>query len=116
MKSRLVSIMLIILFVPAMLSAQEEKFTFVKANEIAKYSGYLFSPEAMSKMLSEQQAKFQEQQVIYEKTINKLNAEHELELGKVSLSLEMKNKEYDSIVSAKDKQIESMNKMIVQRI
>ena len=99
------------LCVPAQAQAAPQ-FTLLGKNQAAPFKGALFNPEAIAEVLARSQFTEDQFQLKLGYELEKKELEHTLEIDTLNLRLDSLGEEYKIVVTAKDKEIHDLHKLI----
>ena len=109
---RVVKVLLCLaLCVPAQVQAAPQ-FTLLGKNQTAPFKGALFNPEAIAEVLARSQFTEEQFQLKLGYELEKKELEHTLEIDTLNLRLDSLGEEYKIVVTAKDKEIHDLHKLI----
>jgi len=109
---RVVKVLLCLaLCVPAQVQAAPQ-FTLLGKNQAAPFKGALFNPEAIAEVLARSQFTEDQFQLKLGYELEKKELEHTLEIDTLNLRLDSLGEEYKIVVTAKDKEIHDLHKLI----
>ena len=97
------------LSVPAQAAPQ---FTLLSKNQEAPFKGALFNPEAIAEVLAKSQFVKEEYELKLGYEIEKQELEHTLAIDTLSLRLNSLGEEHSIVITAKDKEINDLHKLI----
>ena len=103
MRNKIIALMLVIAF--PFVSLAEEKFKYVKKQTVASYSGYLLTPDALAKVVSDKKADAESCQLDKETTRNQYEIKLEASKRICDISIELKDQNIKEITTLKDSQI-----------
>ena len=92
-----------------------EHITGVTKGETVPFSGVLLSPAAAAKMFTERDYTFEECKLKLDFELKKERAKYDLLLKNTQISLESLQEKYDSITLIKDKEIERLSKIAMNK-
>ena len=95
--------------IPAQAAPQ---FTLLGKNQAAPFKGALFNPEAIAEVLAKSQFVKEEYELKLGYEIEKQGLEHALAIDTLNLRLNSLSEEYNIVVTAKDKEIGDLHKLI----
>ena len=106
MRNKIIALLLVLTF--PFVSLAEEKFKYVKSQTVASYSGYLLTPEALSKIVVNKKA--DEESCQLDKETARSQCEIKLDASKrlMDISLELKDKNIKELTELKDSQINDL--------
>jgi len=99
------------LCVPAQAQAAPQ-FTLLGKNQAAPFKGALFNPEAIAEVLARSQFTEDQYKLKLGYELEKKELEHTLAIDTLSLRLSSLGEEYKIVVTAKDKEIHDLHKLI----
>jgi hypothetical protein len=108
---------------PATIFAQEAddssdsvdaKLIEIKKNDPAPFDGVLLNPPAAAQMLANEKYLKEGCQIKIDYELSKLQAQHDLVLKSLQISLETSEKKYDSIMMIKNEEIERLNEIALE--
>ena len=109
---RVVKVLLCLaLCVPAQVQAAPQ-FTLLGKNQAAPFKGALFNPEAIAEVLAKSQFTEEQFQLKLGYELEKKELEHTLAIDTLNLRLESLSEEYEIVITAKDKEIHDLHKLI----
>lgn len=103
MKNKIIALMLVIAF--PFVSLAEEKFKYVKKQTVASYSGYLLTPEALSKVVVDKKADAETCELDKETTRSQCDIKLIASKRICEISIELKDQNIKEITTLKDSQI-----------
>ena len=95
--------------IPAQAAPQ---FTLLGKNQAAPFKGALFNPEAIAEVLAKSQFTKEEYELKLGYEIEKQGLEHTLTVDTLNLRLSSISEEYSIVITAKDKEINDLHKLI----
>ena len=95
--------------IPAQAAPQ---FTLLGKNQAAPFKGALFNPEAIAEVLAKSQFTKEEYELRLGYEIEKQGLEHALAIDTLNLRLNSISEEYSIVVTAKDREINDLHKLI----
>ena len=99
------------LCLPAQAQATPQ-FTLLGKNQAAPFKGALFNPEAIAEVLAKSQFVKEEYELKLGYEIEKQKLEHTLVVDTLNLRLDSLSEEYSIVITAKDKEINDLHKLI----
>ena len=99
------------LCLPAQAQAAPQ-FTLLGKNQAAPFKGALFNPEAIAEVLARSQFTEDQYKLKLGYELEKQELEHTLAIDTLSLRLSSLGEEYKIVVTAKDKEIHDLHKLI----
>ena len=99
------------LCIPAQAQATPQ-FTLLGKNQAAPFKGALFNPEAIAEVLAKSQFVKEEYELKLGYEIEKQKLEHTLAIDTLNLRLDSLSEEYSIVITAKDKEIGDLHKLI----
>ena len=99
------------LCLPAQAQATPQ-FTLLGKNQAAPFKGALFNPEAIAEVLAKSQFVKEEYELKLGYEIEKQKLEHTLVVDTLNLRLDSLSEEYSIVITAKDKEIGDLHKLI----
>ena len=99
------------LCLPAQAQATPQ-FTLLGKNQAAPFKGALFNPEAIAEVLAKSQFVKEEYELKLGYEIEKQELEHTLAIDTLNLRLDSLSEEYSIVITAKDKEIGDLHKLI----
>jgi hypothetical protein len=99
------------LCIPAQAQAAPQ-FTLLGKNQSAPFKGALFNPEAIAEVLAKSQFVKEEYELKLGYEIEKQELEHTLAIDTLNLRLDSLSEEYSIVITAKDKEIGDLHKLI----
>jgi len=97
------------LSIPAQAAPQ---FTLLGKNQSAPFKGALFNPEAIAEVLARSQFTEDQYKLKLGYELEKQNLEHTLIVDTLNLRLDSINEEYNIVITAKDREINDLHKLI----
>ena len=88
------------------------QFTLLGKNQAAPFKGALFNPEAIAEVLAKSQFVKEEYELKLGYEIEKQKLEHTLVVDTLNLRLDSLSEEYSIVITAKDKEIGDLHKLI----
>lgn len=112
-----VTIVAIIMLLFALLTsktcaAQEEKFSYIQLGQSAKFTGFLLTPESLSKIMAESDFALDKLSLEYDEKIAKAEAQKKLEIANLDARVLSKTKELELFQDTSKKQIDALNEII----
>ena len=88
------------------------QFTLLGENQPAPFKGALFNPEAIAEVLAKSQLVKEEYELKLGYELEKQELEHTLAIDTLNLRLDSLSEEYKIVITAKDKEIHDLHKLI----
>ena len=88
------------------------QFTLLGKNQAAPFKGALFNPEAIAEVLAKSQFTEEQYKLKLGYEIEKQELEHTLAIDTLNLRLDSLSEEYSIVITAKDKEIGDLHKLI----